>query len=96
MNTSDKIPVTGCSNQELIEKFEDISAEYLGLMREFYSRLDRGGISKSEFERFKEISENVGVALIDLLPQSADKKTVEGTIRDSVSNVVKKAYDQNR
>ncbi len=85
-----------CSNQELMEKFESNCAEQLNLMREFYSRLNRGEISASEFERFREISENVGVALIDLLPQSVKKQTVEGTITDAVSNVVKKAYDENR
>lgn len=85
-----------CSNQELIDKFESVCAEHLNLMREFYSRLNRGEIGASEFERFREISENVGVALVDMLPSGTDKKTVEGTIRDSVSNVVKKAYDANR
>lgn len=90
------IGIDNLSNSELLEKFESLSAEHLNVMREFYSRLNRGEISASEFERFKEISENEGVALIDLLPQSASKQTVEGTIKDAVSNVVKKAYDANR
>lgn len=84
------------SNPELIEKFEGLSAEHLCVMREFYSRLSRGEISSSEFERFREISENTGVALIDLLPSGIEKKAVEGTITASVSGVVKKAYGQNR
>lgn len=84
------------SNEELIERFEMVMAEHLGLMREFYSRLSRGEISASEFEMFKEISENTGIALIDLLPSQTDKKSVESTIRESVSGVVKKAYDENR
>lgn len=84
------------SNSELLEKFESLSAEHLCIMKVFYSRLSRGEISISEFERFKEISENTGVALIDLLPQSANKQTVEGTIKDAVSNVVEKAYNTNR
>lgn len=84
------------SNEKLIERFEEIMAEHMGLMKEFYSRLGRGEISGSEFERFKEISENTGIALIDLLPQQTDKKSVESVLRESVSGVVKKAYDENR
>lgn len=84
------------SNPELIEKFESLSAEHLNVMREFFSRLNRGEISSSEFERVREISEKTGVALIDLLPSGIEKKSVEGTINESVSSVVQKAYDQNR
>lgn len=84
------------SNEKLIERFEEIMAEQLNLLKEFYSRLGRGDISGSEFERYKEISENTGIALIDLLPSQTDRKSVESTIRGTVSDVVKKAFDGNR
>lgn len=84
------------SNDKLIEKYEEIIAEQLSLLKEFYSRLGRGEINGSELERYKEISENAGVALMDLLPSQTDVKSVDNAIRGAVSNVVKKAFDENR
>jgi hypothetical protein len=84
------------NNEKLIERFEEIMAEQLNLLREFYSRFGRGEISSSEFERYKEISENTAIALMDLLPSQTDVKFVENTIRGAVSDVVKKAFDENR
>lgn len=84
------------NNTELIEKFEEIMAEHVGLMKEFYVRLNRKEISDSEFVRFQEITEHAGVALIDLLPLQTDKKSVEDTIKSATHNVVQKAYDENR
>lgn len=84
------------NNVELIEKFEEIIAEQVGLMKEFYTRLNRKEISDSEFVRFQEIAENAGVALIDLLPLQTDKKSVEDTINITVHDTVQKAYDENR
>lgn len=84
------------TNDELLEKVELMYSDLIGLMREIYSRLGRGDMSGRELEKFQEISEKAGVALIDMAPPGTKLKAVEGTIRDSVSSVVKKAYSPER
>jgi len=83
-------------NEKLLEKYQEIMAEQLSLLKEFYSRLNSGGIGDSEYERYKEISENASIVIMDMLPSQADKRTVENVVRETVSNVVKKVFDEHR
>lgn len=83
-------------NEKLLEKYQEVMVEQLSLLKEFYSRLNKGEIGDSEYERYKEISENASIVLMDLLPSQADKRSVENVVRETVSNMVKKAFDENR
>ena len=84
------------SNDELLEKTELIYSDLVGLMKELYSRIGRRDISSNELERFQDISEKAGIALIDMAPPGLEQKAVENTIKTSISGVVKKAYNPDR
>lgn len=82
-------------NTELIERTESVGIDYIILIKESLVRISSGQFSDEEYQRFTNIGEKTGVALLDLAP-NATKYDAKKYMTEAVSQVVDKAYDKNR
>lgn len=83
------------SNSELLEKFDTSCSEYYGIAKELTLRMSRREISDGEYQKFKEIIERVVVAFVDF-SKIDNKNTAKKIITDATSNIIDKAFDENR
>lgn len=78
-------------NQELINKYEDASIEYIRLLKEILIRFQNKELSNDEWERVMETASRRGANILDILPK-CDKKI----LRESIESVINTCSDDNR
>ena len=83
------------TNTELIERVESVGIDYIILIKEALIRIGSRQFSDEEYQRFVSIGEKTGVALLDFAP-NITKYDAKKSITEAISQVVDKAYDENR